>query len=76
MSDQDMKGAGGADARDLVLAGPAMVPVAAGADVGASVDSSEGVASVGPNETTTSDGAIDPTNRLAVDRNKMESSGL
>jgi hypothetical protein len=53
-----------------------MVPVAAGADVGASVDSSEGVASVGPNETTTSDGAIDPTNRLAVDRNKMESSGL
>ncbi|KAK4021401.1 hypothetical protein OUZ56_003318 [Daphnia magna] len=76
MFDQDIEGAGGADARDPVLAGPAMVPVAAGADVRASVDSSEEGAFVGPDGPTTSTGAIDSTNRLAVVRNQMESSGL
>lgn len=76
MSDQDMEGAGEADAGDPLLAGPAMVPVAAGAGVRASVDSSEGEASVGPDGPTTSAGAIDPANRLAVVRNQMEGSGL
>lgn len=76
MSDQDMERAGGADARDPVLAGPAMVPVAVGADVRASVNSSEEGAFVGPDGPTTSTGAIKPTNRLAIIRNQMESSGL
>ncbi|XP_045023289.1 uncharacterized protein LOC116935744 isoform X2 [Daphnia magna] len=76
MSDQDMEGAGGADARDPVLAGPALVPVAAGADVRASVDSSEKGAFVGPDGPTAPTGAIDPTNRLAVVRNQMESGGF
>jgi hypothetical protein len=59
MSDQDTEEAGGVDAFDLLLAVPAMVLVAAGANVQASVDSSEGEASVVPNGPTTSAGEID-----------------
>lgn len=48
MSDQDMEGPGGANARDFILAGPAMVPVAAGAVVWTGVGSSHGGATFSP----------------------------
>ena len=71
-----MEGAGEADARDPVLDDLAMVPVATGDDVRASIDSSEGEASVWPDGLATSAGTIDPTNHLAVVRNQTERSGL
>ena len=76
MSDQDIDGKGGTDACDSVLASPAVVPVTARTGVRTGTNTSEGGATIGPDGPASSAGAVDPSNRLAVVRSQMESSGL
>ena len=65
MSDQDIDGTGGTDARDSVLVSPAVVPVAARAGVQTG-SNTEGGATIGPDGPASSAGAVDPSNHLAV----------
>ena len=76
MSDQDFEGTVGADARDALLASPTVVPVTSGADVRAGISTPEGRAAAGPGGPASPSGTVDPSNRLAVVRGRMESSGL
>ena len=75
VSDEGSEGSGGAHISDPLLAGAAMVPASAGADVRAGSDSPEGSFTAGASESITPPIRVSSVDRLEIVRRQFESKG-